>query len=161
LVLIPYNIQRKLGIKKGSIVLIKPIIHQESFEEPIKNKSPGENIVEVIPEQLFRSESHFLPDSASCQLIVKDPSGLDGFRGSNIVRFDKALALRWEELYGEQKIDEVVISDTVFGKTEQFKFKIERDPKFEGKGLIQMPRSLQKALEVKEGSLVIVKPVLK
>jgi len=168
LVLVPELLQRKLKTKKGAKVLIKPII-QDSPKESPENESFEEDILteKEKPQQPLEGKSHFLPDSPNCQLMVEDMSGfsslssLNSLRGLDIVRFDDALTQRWKEFYGERKIEEVTISDTVLGKTVRCKFKIDKDPKFEGKGLIQIPKSIRKELAVRVGSLVTVKPVIK
>jgi hypothetical protein len=167
LVLVPELLQRKLKTKKGAKVLIKPIIQQDSPKESLENESLEENTITEKPQQPLEGKSHFLPDSPNCQLMVEDMSSfsslssLSSLRGLDIVRFDEALTQRWKEFYGERKIEEVTISDTVLGKTVRCKFKIDKDPKFEGKGLIQIPKSIRKELGVKVGSLVTVKPVIR
>jgi hypothetical protein len=146
-VLIPEPIQRKLLTKKGAKVLIKPIIRQESLENmPIEEPKSAASI--------------FLPNSPACQLIVEDISGFGGFSGAEMVRFDQGLSERWKELYGETRIEEITITDTVSGKTMRCKFKIVKDSNFTGKGIIQVSKSIRKQLAIKEGSLVTVKPVL-
>lgn len=171
LVLVPEPLQKKLSVKKGAKVLIKPIISEveekDSEENEFVEESPPAEVPQKAPEiQPTESQtpitmkSHFLIDSPNCQLMVEEMSGLGGLRGADNVHFDKALALRWKELYGDTKIEEVTISDTVIGRSVRCKFKIEKDPKFEGKGLIQIPKSILKQLAVKEGSLVTVKPVV-
>src|SRR3990170_3550342 len=147
--------EQALRTRKGAKVLIKPVIQAESSQD-----SAEEAITKVefeIPSNL----ELFLPDSPTSQLIVENTTRFGGLRGGNeMVRFDSALTERWKDFYGDKTIEEVIIEDTVMGKNVRCKFKVTTNPKFEGKGMIQMPESLQQALEVKKGSLVLVKPVV-
>jgi hypothetical protein len=153
LVSIPEPILRKLQIKKGVKIFIKPVIPQETQEEPSLENEEEQIDVPV-------KKPRFLPDSPACQLIVEDVSSFGDLTGSDLVRFDDALAQRWREFCGDRKIEEVTVTDAVSGKAVRCKFKIVKDEKFSGKGLIQVPKAIRKELSVKEGSLVIVKPVL-
>jgi len=153
-VLIPEVMQRVLKISKGSSVLIKPLIEQEPPQKPL-----GKAAIEQPDERTCKSG--FLSDSYACQLIVEDPSRFSNLTANNVVRFDEALVERWEEFYGLQKIEEVIINNVFLGKSVCCKFKIFKDSKFEGKGLIQIPKSTRQELAVKEGSLVTIKPVVK
>jgi len=152
---IPEKIQQALRTRKGAKVLIKPVIQAESSQD-----SAEEAITKVefeIPSNL----ELFLPDSPTSQLIVENTTRFGGLRGGNeMVRFDSALTERWKDFYGDKTIEEVIIEDTAMGKKVRCRFKITTNSKFEGKGLIQIPESLQQALEVKKGSLVLVKPVV-
>ena len=153
LVSIPEPMMHKLQIKKGSKVFIKPIIPKKTQEEQSLD-------IEEEQVDIPAKKPRFLPDSPACQLIVEDVSGLGGLTGSDLVRFDEALAQRWREFCGNRKIEEVTVTDAVSGKAVRCKFKIVKDDKFNGKGLIQLPKAIRKELAVKEGFLVTVKPVL-
>jgi hypothetical protein len=152
--LIPEMLLRILQIKKGSKVLIKPVIEQEPPEQAVEVAN-----VEKQPEEHTMKE--FLPDSPACQLIVQDLSGFGNFMGEDKVRFDGGLVERWREFYGQEKIEEVTINDILLGKSVRCKFKIQKDSEFEGKGRIQIPKLIRQKLMVKEGSLVTIKPVVK
>ena len=152
---LPEKIQQVLRTRKGAKVLIKPVIQAENSED-----SAEESVTQVESETPSNLEM-FLPDSPTSQLIVENITRFGSLRGGNeMVRFDSALTERWKDFYGDKTIEEVIIEDTVKGKKVRSKFKITTNPKFEGKGMIQMPESLQQALEVKKGSLVLVKPVV-
>ena len=150
---IPEPILRKLQVRKGAKVYVKPIIRREIPEES------SEEPIEGPPEPPVK-RPRFLPDSPACQLIVEDLSGFSGLTVTDMVRFDEALAERWKEFCGDRKIEEVTVTDSVSGKAVRCRFKILKDSKFNGKGLIQIPKSIRKELAVNEGCLVIVKPVL-
>lgn len=154
-VLMPEVMQRTLRIKKGAAVLIKPLTEQEPLEEPAK-----ETVVKQRPEERVIKKD-FLQDSPACQLIVEDLTGFGGFMGNDTVRFDEDLIERWREFYGQEKIEEVVINDILLGKSVRCKFKIQKNSEFEGKGRIQIPKSIRQKLMIKEGSLVTIKPVVK
>ena len=152
--LVPEPILRALRIKKGTKILIKPLLSQETTKETIEESvSQEETQVQSHPEPLT-------PDSETCQLMVAEMSGFNALRDSNTVRFDQGLLERWRELYGAEKIENVEIYDTFIGKSVKCKFKIVKDEKFQGNGLIQIPKPIRQELEVKEGSLVIVKPII-
>src|SRR3990170_471635 len=152
---IPEKIQQALRTRKGAKVLIKPVIQAESSQDFVEEAATQ---VELETPSNLRM---FLPDSPISQLIVENLSRFGGLRGgSEMVRFDSALTERWKDFYGDKTIEEVIIEDTVKGKKVRSKFKITTNPKFEGKGMIQMPEPLQETLEVKKGSLVLVKPAV-
>ena len=152
---IPEKIQQALRTRKGAKVLVKPVIRAENSQDFVE---------EGLAQVEFETPSNlgiFLPDSPVSQLIVENVSRFGNLRGgSEIVRFDSALTERWKDFYGDKTIEEVTIEDTVKGKKVRSKFKTTTNPKFEGKGMIQMPESIQETLEVKKGSLVLVKPVV-
>jgi hypothetical protein len=153
LVLIPEIMQRNLKIGKGAKVMIKPQIEPEPTEKPLENQ-PNPQAEER------KAKNRFLGDSPAYQLIAADLSGFSSLVGNDMVRFDEGLVEMWREFYGPRKIEEVIINDTLLGKSVQCKFKIVKDPKFEGKGLIQIPKSIRQKLAIKEGSLVTIKPVV-
>src|SRR3990170_5505941 len=152
---IPEKIQQALRTRKGAKVLIKPVIQAED------SQGSAEEAVTQVELETPSNLELFLPDSPTSQLIVENTTRFGGLRGGNeMVRFDSALTERWKDFYGDKTIEEVIIEDTAMGKKVRCRFKITTNSKFEGKGLIQMPESLQQALEVKKGSLVLVKPVV-
>src|SRR4030067_2138955 len=152
---IPEKIQQTLRTRKGAKVLIKPVIQAES------SRDFAEEVITQVELETTSNFGLFLPNSPISQLIVENITRFGGLRGGNeTVRFDSALAERWKDFYGDKTIEEVIIEDTAKGRKVRCKFKITTNPKFEGKGMIQMPESLQHALDVKKGSLVLVKPVV-
>ncbi len=153
-VLIPEMMQRTLQIKKGAKVLIKPLTDNESAEE-----APKSTTKEQVERKNYKIE--FSHDSPACQLIVEDLSSFSSLMASDMVRFDYSLIERWKEFYDDREVEEVIINDILLGKSVHCKFKFIKDSKFEGKGRIQIPKSIRQELAVKEGSLVIIKPVVK
>ena len=98
-----------------------------------------------------------LPEPPVTQFIVENLGGL--LVPSDTVRIDKIVIAEWNALYRDKKIEEVDI-ETLDGKTTRCKFKSIKNSKHEGKGTIQMPEKIQLILEIKEGELVMVKPVV-
>ncbi len=164
-------LQQRLQTKKGSKILIKPIIWEESTKEKTLQKQPEDKfeklkpikINKIIeqPKNLHAIEQNFSSDAFDCQLMVQNVSSFGSLSGSDTVHFDESLVIRWKKLYGDRKINEVTVSDPFVGKSVTCKFKIGKDSKSKGNGHIQIPTSIQKELSIKEGSLVIIKPVLK
>jgi predicted regulator of Ras-like GTPase activity (Roadblock/LC7/MglB family) len=91
------------------------------------------------------------------QFIVEDLKGL--LVPSDTVRIDSKLLSQWEELYDNMMIEEAVV-ETFAGKSTRCKLKPIKDPKSEGKGIIQIPEKIRETLEVRKGELVRVKPVV-
>ena len=126
LVLVPEPLQKRLNVKKGAKVLIKPIITEDAEKDSEEIESVAESPPVVAPQNSpeipivshipVPMKSHFLLDSPNCQLMVEEMSGLGELRGADNVRFDKALILKWKESYGNIKIEEVTISDTALRK---------------------------------------------
>jgi len=150
LALLPEPILRALKIKKGAKILVKPLLSDEAPEDNVTEEKNQEDT------QTHACRERFVNDGTTCQMMVADISGFNALREPYTVRFDQGLLERWREFYGEEEIEEVTISDTFLGKTLQCKFKIVKDEKFQGKGLIQMPKAIRQELEVKEGSLVLL-----
>ena len=95
------------------------------------------------------------------QVMVEDIGGLAGRLGTaDSVRVDNFVVARWNEIFGEKEIKEVIVEETVFGKEIRCKFQPIKDAQLEGKGVIQIPDKLQQALATKKGALVLVKPVV-
>jgi hypothetical protein len=152
---IPEKIQQVLRTRKGAKVLVKPVIQAEN------SQASAEEAITYVELETPSNLELFLPDSPISQLIVENLSRFRRLRGGpEMVRFESALTERWKDFYGDKTIEEVIIEDTKRGKKVRSKFKITTNLKFEGKGIIQMPESLQEKLEVKKGSLVLVKPVV-
>ena len=152
-IMIPEMIQRILQIKKGTKVLIKPLLDSESSEKS------SERPKIVLPEKkTFKRE--FQRSSLASQLIVEDLSSFGSLRANDRVCLDYSLVERWKEFYG-QEVEEVQINDILLGKSVVCKFKMIKDSKFEGKGRIQIPKAIREQLSVKEGSLITIKPVVK
>ncbi len=127
----------------------------EETEEPAEEVSTEKQEEETV-------ESEFQTEPQTHQLMVENLSG--GFLGgllvsSDTVNIDSTILTQWEELYENQKIEEVEI-ETFHGKTIRCKVKPIKDSKYDGKGVIQMPEKIQQALEIRKGELVRVKPII-
>ncbi len=127
---------------------------EESREQPTEEHLTNESSEPFAPETKFEP---VLPDAPVNQLIVENLGGL--LVPSDTVRIDNETLLQWAELYGNRKIEEVEIQ-TFDGKIARCKVKPTKEPKFEGKGIVQMPEKIQLVLEIKKGELVRVKPVI-
>ena len=154
--------QRELKIKKGAQVLVKPVINNQNDTnvasdetEPETEESTEEPEVEV-----YRAKEPYLPDPLASQFMVEDLKGLGFLGNSDTVRIDPGVIQEWNELYGDKKIEELIIEDTVTGTTLRCKFKPIKDSKLEDKGMIQIPEKAQLTLQTRKGALVTIKPVV-
>jgi hypothetical protein len=136
---------------------------QSSFEEANDEGTAVEEQVEpIVEEQDGKTEDleengPVLPEPPVTQVIVESLSGL--LIKSDTVRIDNSVIARWNDLYGDKKIQEVDL-EALDGKTTRCKFKPIKDSKYEGKGVIQMPEKIQLALGTSSGELVMVKPAV-
>jgi formylmethanofuran dehydrogenase subunit D len=159
------KILQVLKIKKGDKVIVKPITKSSqnstiTAQEKVKT-FPAEPKLKFESNETYNS-SILLPDAPFSQFLVENLTGIGGFMGGpEVVRVDSAIIGRWNEMFGDKKIEEVTIEDTVTGKQLRCKFKPFKESKFEGKGVIQMSEKVQQALHTKKGALVKVKPIVK
>jgi len=136
---------------------------QSSFEEADSEATAVEEQAESTSEELdgksedLEENGPVLPEPPVTQVIVESLSGL--LIKSDTVRIDNSVIARWNDLYGEKKIQEVDL-EALDGKTIRCKFKPIKDSKYEGKGVIQMPEKIQLALGTSSGELVMVKPAV-
>ena len=96
-------------------------------------------------------------DELTSRLIVEHLGGL--LAPSDTVRIDEETISKWENLCGE-KIETVIV-EAFNGKTVTCKVKPIKDSKYKGKGMIQVPKAIQRTLEIGKGELVKVKPSIK
>ena len=109
------------------------------------------------PAELEVDDAPLLPEPPVTQLMVEN---LKGFRvPSDTVRVDEDVIAQWNELYSDKKIDEVEV-EALNGKTTRCKVKEIKKSKDAGKGIIKMPEKIQLTLEIQQGELVTVKPVV-
>ncbi len=118
----------------------------EQEEEPEQAEPPAQEVTYEM-----------LPEPPVTQLIVENLGGL--LVPSDTVRIDTEVIAQWNQLYGENKINEVQV-ETLNGKTTRCKFKPIKKSKNSGKGVIKMPEKIQITLETTAGELVTVKPVV-
>jgi predicted regulator of Ras-like GTPase activity (Roadblock/LC7/MglB family) len=90
------------------------------------------------------------------QFMVEKLTGL--LAAQDTVRIDNELIAKWNELYGEGKIQQVNI-ETLTMKTTQCKFKPIKDSKTLNRGIIQIPEKILSVLSVSQDELVLIKPV--
>ena len=158
------KILQMLKIKKGDKVIVKPVTgssQNSTITTPDKVKMfPAEPKLKFESNETYIS-SISLSDAPFSQFLVENLTGIGGFMGGpEVVRVDSAIIGRWNEMFGDKKIEEVTIEDTVTGKQLRCKFKPFKESKFEGKGVIQMSEKIQQALHTKKGALVKVKPIV-
>ncbi len=159
------KILQMLKIKKGDKVIVKPVT-RSSQNNNIKTQEkvkmfPAEPKLKFESNETY-SSSISLSDAPFSQFLVENLTGMGGFMGGpEVVRVDSAIIGRWNEMFGDKKIEEVTIEDTVTGKQLRCKFKPFKESKFEGKGVIQMSEKIQQELHTKKGALVKVKPIVK
>jgi hypothetical protein len=119
-----------------------------------------ENTLNQQPETPDNPEP-YTPEPIETEFTVEN-LGIGGMLGPTIaVRIDRALIAQWNELYGNNKIKEVIIEETTTRNSLRCKFKLIKESKYEAKGLIQMSESAQRKLKTKKGAQVLIKPVIK
>jgi hypothetical protein len=155
--------QEELQTKKGTLVLVRPIIEESVPKaQPVtQQQKKGEDEVIAKPEKSL-NPSQYLPDLENSQFTIENLSGLGIFKNSpKVVRIDAGLIGLWREKYGDNEINEVIIQNQ--SKTQKLvcNYKAIEDSKYEGKQIVQMSEKTQAALEVKKGERVTIKPVLK
>jgi hypothetical protein len=126
----------------------------EELEEETAPPEPYEEPEQIEPEI---NVEPLLPEPPVTQLIVENLGGL--LVPSDTVRVDEEVIKRWNELYGDNKINEVEV-EALNGKKTRCKFKQIKKSKDTGKGVIKMPEKIQLTLETTAGELVTVKPVV-
>jgi hypothetical protein len=136
--------------------IIEDTENYQSYETEMETETtePSEETEQAEPEVDYEA---LLPEPPVTQLIIEN---LKGFRvPSDTVRVDKEVITQWNELYSDNKIDEVEV-EALNGKTTRCKVKSIKKSKDEGKGIIKMPEKIQLTLEVAAGELVTVKPAV-
>ena len=160
------KIQTALNIKKGSHVLVKPVLETKEDPETVsseKTENPEETIETPKPDVFkgFKDLKEYTQDAPVTQVMVQNFRGIGGLRGKpDYVRIDKAIIARWNEMFGDKEIKEVTVEETIFGEKVRCKFQAIKNSELKGKGVIQLPEKLQQTLQTKEGALVLIKPVL-
>ena len=127
---------------------------QPDYEEETAPTELDEEIEQTEPEI---EEDPLLPEAPATQLIVENLGGL--LVPSDTVRVDQEVIKQWNELYGDHKISEVQV-EALNGKTARCKFKQIKKSKDAGKGIIKMPEKIQLTIEIQQGELVTVKPII-
>ncbi len=139
---------------------ISPLVEPEPIacivtSEPVEEAIATEQSVSEDPLE-FSDESSLLNVSAK-QFMVERIGGL--MVASDVVRLDGEVIDEWHSLYDNKQIREVQIQ-TLEGKTTSVKFKIIKENDGNSKGIIQIPDKILQALQINNGNLVIVKPVI-
>ncbi len=131
--------------------------NEQSYEEePEEETAATEPYNEPVQESEIDDEP-LIPDPPVTQLIVENLGGL--LVPSDTIRVDQEIINQWNELYGDNKINEVEV-EALNGKTTRCKFKHIKKSKDTGKGIIKMPEKMQLTLEIAAGELVTVKPII-
>jgi hypothetical protein len=136
--------------------------NEEEPEEETATTEPDEETEQELDEEIEQTEPEvndepIIPEPPVTQLIVENLGGL--LVPSDTVRVDQEVINQWNELYGENRINEVEV-EALNGKTTRCKFKQIKKSKDTGKGIIKMPEKIQITLETVAGELVTVKPVV-
>ncbi len=161
LVQLPEKIQTILHIQKGAKVLIRPVFEDAGDSGAVSaieiKKIDGSN---DKSKHSFSEGSKNRQDTTVIQVMVEDLGGISKLTGPDSARVDNAVIGRWNEMFGVSEIKEVNIEERFSGKKIRCKLQAIKDSHFEGKGVIQLPEKIQKALETKKGALVLIKPIL-
>jgi hypothetical protein len=163
IVQLPEKIQAALRIQKGIQILIKPLLEGQEETPAVTSETSDEpqEVVQTSKPEVPRNFEGYMRDATVSQFMVENLRGIGGLLGNpDYVRVDGAIAAQWNEKYGDKKIKEVIIEETVMGKRIRAKYQTIKDSQFEGKGVIQLPEKMQAALRTKKGALVMVKPVV-
>ena len=136
--------------------------NEEEPEEETATTEPDEETEQELDEEIEQTapevnDEPIIPEPPVTQLIVENLGGL--LVPSDTVRVDQEVITQWNELYGENRINEVEV-EALNGKTTRCKFKQIKKSKDTGKGIIKMPEKIQLTLETTAGELVTVKPVV-
>ncbi len=136
------------------------ISEEEELEEELELESELEEEEESPKEKMRRRLEEALAQSSvaeppASQLMIEDLGGL--LVPSDTVRIDANTLSEWKGRHDGPEIEEVEV-ETFDGITTRCKVKPIKDSKYEGKGIIRMPRKIQEELDVKKGELVRVKP---
>jgi len=146
------------------LTLGKPVEHQKKRKRQPKTITPEAEVqapvlppeqepeVKLLPEPETLPEP-LLPKTPTSQFMVEKIGGI--LVPPDIVRIDLEVVEKWQELYGENDFSMVSI-DNLQGKTVKCKVK----PKYLPNGMIQIPDRILQSLQVNEGNLVMVKPVI-
>ena len=162
-ILMPEKIQVALGIQKGAQVTIKPEMgNLDSNADMDESESANEETNSPPETMTFSQFESYTPSAPVSQLLVENLRGIGGglFGAPDFVRLDRAIISQWKELFGDKKINEVIIQEIATGKKVTCKFQPIKDSDLEGKGVVQLPEKIQRALSAKKGALVVVKPVV-
>jgi len=126
------------------------VLSREKNAETLKPKTP----TQVKPEPATS-------DLPASEFVVENLSGLDLISGSpETIHVDRALIGQWKELYGEKKIEGVIVEEITKRKKMPCKFRPIKGSKLEGKGVVLIPYRVQAYLGIKKGSMVLVRPVI-
>jgi hypothetical protein len=131
--------------------------YEQEPEEETAATEPYEAPDEEAVQEPEIDDEPLIPDPPVTQLIVENLGGL--LVPSDTVRVDQDVIKQWNELYGDNKINEVEV-EALNGKTTRCKFKNIKKSKDTGKGIIKMPEKIQLTLEIAAGELVTVKPIV-
>jgi len=99
----------------------------------------------------------FLPKTPINQFMVEKIGGF--LVPADTVRIEGDVIAKWIDLYDGKQITMVNI-EALDGKKTTCKFKPIKEPKSNAKGIIQIPEKILQTLQIEQGKLVMVKPVI-
>jgi hypothetical protein len=139
-----------------SETIVKPeesVGHEEELlEQPTEKPEMIENEHVETTGKPENTQSQLVAN----QFIVEDAQGM--LVAADTVRVDRETLQQWEE-HENQKVEMVEV-ETFGGQSIRCKIKPVKDPKLEGKGIVQVPQKIQRLLDIKKGELVKVKPLV-
>ena len=143
-----------LDIEKSEVEQVEGIVQppEEPTLPPVE-PTPAET-AEIESE--VNSEPIF-PKPPVNQFLVEKLDGL--LVASDTVRVDRDVVAKWRDLYGDKDITQVNV-ETLEGKAVICKFKPMKEADCNAKGIIKIPEKILQILQIGEGKLVIVKPVI-
>ena len=142
--MIPNNFQTTLGMS-GTV-----------FEDKDESTQQLQQSMALPITDTLTSEP-LLPKPPVNQFMVEKISGL--MVSSDTVRIDKEIISGWSNICNDKHIP-VVIIEALNGKKAKCKFKPIKDSKYFGKGVIQIPAKIMDILELSQGELIMIQPVL-
>jgi len=125
----------------------------EQVVEPLEEPKP----MESLPDPLEVDSELIFPKPPVNQFMVEKIGGL--LVASNTVRVDKDVVAMWSDLYSDREITQVNV-ETLEGRTLICKFKPMSKADGNAKGIIKIPEKILRTLNISEGKLVIIKPVI-
>jgi hypothetical protein len=128
---------------------------------PVEKMENSKESSESPKVDLFRGFEKYKQNAPVIQVIVENLRGIVGRIGNpDFVRVDSVVIARWNEIFGDKEIKEVLVKETIFGKEIRCRFQAIKDSQLKGKAVIQIPEKLQQTLRTKRGALVLIKPVV-
>jgi hypothetical protein len=139
-----------LDIEKPEVEQVEQV---EETVQPPEEPTP----MEPVPDVPAVTSEPIFPKPPVNQFMVEKLGRL--LVASDTVRVDKDVVAKWRDLYGDKEIAQVNV-ETLEGKAVICKFKPMKEADGNAKGIIKIPEKILEILQIGEGKLVIVKPVI-